>query len=284
VTALAFGELWPLLLAAGLIGLVTGSFLNVVVHRLPRGLSLVSPPSACVLCGSHIRGWDNIPVLSWLLLRGRCRDCGDPISVRYPLVELGTGAAFILVAFWQLNGLGTPQPEGTAGIVVGLLTTAAFFWLAAASIALALIDVAVHRLPNMIVLPGIVVTGVLLGSAALLAGDPAAALRLLLGPLALGGTYLLLSLLRPGAMGGGDVKLAVLLGVCLAYLGWGPLIVGGFSAFLLGGLFGLGLILTGRASRTSGIPFGPWMLAGAWPAIFFGDAVWQFYLAAIGLS
>ncbi len=284
MTALSFGELWPLLLAAALIGLVTGSFLNVVVYRLPRGLSLVSPPSACVHCGRRIRGWDNIPVLSWLLLRGRCRDCGDPISVRYPLVELGTGVAFILVTFWQLNGPGTPQPEGAAGLVVVLLVTAAFLWLAAASIALALIDVAEHRLPNSIVLPGIVVTGVLLGSAALVAGDAAAALRLLLGPLALGGIYLVLSLVRPGGMGGGDVKLAVLIGVCLAYLGWGPLITGGFAAFLLGGTFGLGLILTGRASRSSGIPFGPWMLAGAWPAIFFGDTVWQFYLDAIGLS
>jgi leader peptidase (prepilin peptidase)/N-methyltransferase len=282
MTAMTFGELWPLLLAAGLLGLVAGSFLNVVVYRVPRGRSLVSPPSACVHCGEPVRWHDNLPVLSWLLLRGRCRDCARPISVRYPLVELGTGAAFMLVALWQLHGVGAP---GSAGVTAAVLVaTAAFLWLAAVSIALALIDLDVHRLPNSIVLPGIVVTVVLLGTAALLAGDTAAALRLVLAPAALGGSYLLLSLLRPGGLGGGDVKLAVLLGVCLGYLGWGPLIVGGFLAFLLGGLFGLGLVLTGRASRSSGIPFGPWMLAGAWLALFFGDTVWQSYLTLIGLG
>ena len=280
MTALTFGQLWPLALAAGVAGLVTGSFLNVVIYRLPLGLSLVSPPSACVSCRVPIRPRDNIPVLSWLLLHGRCRSCAAPIAARYPLVELGTGAAFVVVILWRSNG----ATDTAAGLAALLLTTAAFLGLAALSIALTLIDLAVHRLPNSIVLPGILFSALLLGLAALLTGDAAAGWRLLLGPLALGGVYLLLAALRPGGMGGGDVKLAVLLGLFLGFQGWGVLITGGFSAFLLGGLFGLVLVVSGRASRSSGIAFGPWMLAGAWLGIFVGDAAWQHYLTLLGLA
>ncbi|MEI8083369.1 MAG: prepilin peptidase, partial [Actinomycetes bacterium] len=138
----------PLLVVFGLVfGLVIGSFLNVVIHRVPLGLSIVSPGSACPNCGHEVRGYDNIPVVSWLVLRGRCRDCGHPISVRYPLVEAGTGVAFAVAA----GVLGATVTEGLVAWVV-------FSWVVLSfAIALAAIDIDVHRLPNSLTLPFLVV-------------------------------------------------------------------------------------------------------------------------------
>src|SRR6478752_7715383 len=134
-------------------GLLIGSFLNVVVYRLPAGRSIVSPPSACGSCGTEIKPYDNIPVVSWLALRGRCRTCRSAISVRYPLVEAATAGAFALVAWWFWAGPQAPAAGGTQALVAGLLTLMAFLYLTAITIALALIDLDTHRLPNAIVLP-----------------------------------------------------------------------------------------------------------------------------------
>src|SRR4051812_8246654 len=138
----------------GVLGLVIGSFLNVVIWRVPRGESIVSPPSACPGCGHPIRRRDNVPVLSWLLLRGRCRDCAQPISARYPLVEAGTGLLFTAVAV--LVGFDSPD----------VWAMPAFLYLAAISVALTLIDLDTRTLPNAIVLPSYVVALVLLTVAA----------------------------------------------------------------------------------------------------------------------
>ena len=266
----------------GSLGLFIGSFLNVVIYRVPVGLSIVSPPSACPRCGARIRTYDNIPVVSWLMLRGKCRSCQTPISTRYPMVELATGLAFAGVALWVRIG-GVSTGSGTI-IAAGVLELIAFLYLAAVSIALSLIDLDVRRLPNSIVLPSYVVGIALLGTASILNGDYTALLRAGVGLVALWFAYLILALAYSGGMGFGDVKLAGVLGLFLGYLGWGELIVGGFAAFLLGGIYGLGLLLTKRASRKSGIPFGPWMLGGAWVGIFFGDQLWGGYLSLLGVS
>jgi leader peptidase (prepilin peptidase)/N-methyltransferase len=269
-------------LLAAVLGLAVGSFLNVVVHRVPNGLSVVAPASACPACGHAIRPRDNVPVVSWLLLRGRCRDCAAPISARYPLVELATAALFAVVAGVTVRGLGAvPDGRAAATTVVALV---ALLYLMAISIALALIDAEVHRLPNAIVLRAYPVLGALLVTSSALSGDWVALGRAGIGLAVLGGAYLLLALAVPGGMGLGDVKLAGVLGMVLAYLGWGPLTVGAFGAFVLGGTFAIGLLVSGRARRGSGVPFGPWMLGGAWLGVFAGQPLLDGYLRIIGLA
>ena len=147
-----------------------------------------------------------------------------------------------------------------------------------------MIDLDTHTLPNRIVLPAYLVAAVLLTAAAALTGSPERLLTALAGAAALFGLYLILALAYPGGMGLGDVKLAGVLGMYLGWLGWAPLVVGAFSAFLLGGLFSLVLVVTRRANRKSGIPFGPWMLAGAWLGIFGGDTIATWYLSLFGLA
>jgi leader peptidase (prepilin peptidase) / N-methyltransferase len=251
-----------LVLACALLGVLVGSFLNVVVWRVPRGESVAHPPSACPSCGHSIRPRDNVPVLSWLLLRGRCRDCGTRISARYPLVELATAVLFGLTA-WRL-GLVWELP--------------AYLYLAAIAVALTLIDLDVRRLPNAIVLPSYVVGAALLLLPAVAAGEWDAYLRALLGALALFALYFALAFAYPAGMGFGDVKLAGVLGLYLGWLGWGELAVGAFLGFLLGGAWGVALLVARRASRKSAIPFGPFMLGGALVAVFVGGSVSQAYV------
>lgn len=274
------------LAVAGLFGALFGSFLNVVAYRVPLRQSVVSPPSACPRCGAAIRGYDNIPVVSWLVLRGRCRDCAEPISYRYPLVELGTAAFFVVVAaWWVANGGARGWAAGDIRMLTAhLLELVAFLYLSAVSVALALIDIDTHTLPNRLVLPTCMVGVVFLGGAALLAGDPAILFRAALGLVALWLGYLALALAYPGGMGLGDVKLAGVLGLFLGYLGWPQLIVGTFAAFLLGGIFAIGLLIARRVKRGGGIPFGPWMLAGAWVGIIVGAPIASGYLSLVGLK
>ena len=253
---------WVLGASAAVLGLVIGSFLNVVVWRVPRGESVAAPPSACPQCGRRIRPRDNVPVLSWLFLRGWCRDCGAHISARYPLVEAGTAALFVLVTL--RIGL---QPE-----------LAAYLYLAAVAVALALIDLDTHRLPNAIVLPSYPVLTVLLTAASWADGDWEALARAGLGGAALWLIYFLMVVAYPAGMGFGDVKLAGILGGALAWLGWGSLAIGAFAAFVLGGVFAIGLLVTGKATRKSGIPFGPWMLVGAAVGVAVGETWWATYL------
>lgn len=270
-----------LFIFAGILGLAIGSFLNVVIYRVPAGRSIVVPASACPTCGSSIRTYDNVPVLSWLVLRGKCRDCAAPISVRYPLVELGTGLFFVTVA-----GLFAPTilaAPDTRSIVSGLLVLVAFLFLAAVSVALALIDIDVHKLPNTIVLPAYAVGAVLLSSASIVSGEYSVLLRAGIAMAALFLAYFLMAFLYPAGMGLGDVKLAGVLGLYLGWVGWGAVIVGALGAFILGGVYAFVLILGKRANRKSGIPFGPWMLVGAWLGIGIGNEAFAGYLSIFGL-
>jgi leader peptidase (prepilin peptidase)/N-methyltransferase len=261
------------------VGLAIGSFLNVVVWRVPRGESVVSPPSACPACGTPISARDNVPVLGWLLLRGRARCCGAPISVRYPLVEGFTGLAFAGVAWWLGPSWALP----------------AWLYLAAISIALTLIDIDHHRLPNAITYPSYVVGAVLLTLGSLLDGaSPAGGggsqlLRTAIGALALLAFYGLVwfaaaVIYSKPAFGLGDVKLAGILGGYLAWLGWGELIVGAFAGFVFGALGGILLILFGGGGLKSRIPFGPYMIAGAWAAALVGGTLSDWYLGVLGVS
>ena len=246
---------------AALFGLLIGSFLNVVIARVPAGESIVSPGSRCGACGTPILPRDNIPVVSWLLLKRRCRACQAPISARYPAVELLTAGLFAAVA--ARFGWAAELP--------------AYLYLTSIGVALAFIDLDVRRLPDAIVLPSYPVMGVLLTIAAAATGDWDDLLRAALGGLILGGFYFALVFAYPAGMGFGDVKLSGVLGMALGYLGWAELGVGAFLGFLYGGVIGVVLLAVGKAGRKSAIPFGPFMLLGALTAVLFGGGIADAY-------
>jgi leader peptidase (prepilin peptidase)/N-methyltransferase len=258
-----------LLLVVGLLGLAIGSFLNVVIYRVPRGESIVRPPSHCPSCGALIKPWHDVPVLGWLILRGRCAGCGAPINVRYPLVELGTGALFVLVT-WRLDQL------DQRAIVP------AWLYFTAVGIALAAIDLETRRLPTPIILPSYAVLAALLGLAALVQPDGWALLRAALGALALFAFFFALVFIYPAGMGFGDVRLAGLLGAVLGYLGWATWAIGAFAGFLLGALVGVALLAARRAGRKTAVPFGPSMIAGALLALFVAEPFAHWYAGLMG--
>lgn len=264
----------------GLLGLVIGSFLNVVVFRVPAGVSLTRA-SQCPACDAPVRPWQNVPVVSWLALRGRCASCGERISARYPLVELATGLAFVAVILTLLDTDAFGAAETMRQPVAFVLIALAFLYLASISVALVLIDIDTHRLPNAIVLPSYPVILVLLGAACVFGAPWESLLRAAIAGVVLYAFYFILRVVRPDGMGGGDVKLAGVLGIALGWIGWGALVVGAFAAFVLGGLFGIVLMLVRRAGRKTAIPFGPWMITGAWVGIVAGEQLAQWYLGAL---
>lgn len=243
---------------AGVLGAVFGSFLNVVAHRLPRRESLLAPGSHCVSCQAPIRPYDNIPVLSWLLLRGRCRRCGARISVRYPLIEALTACLCVAVVL----------SKGTlAGVVLGLVLV--LLLVPAASI-----DLEHRRIPNAITVPGILLA-IVLGTALDPAGEPA---RLIAG-LAAGGAFLLVVLIAPRGMGMGDVKLTLMIGLFL-----GASVVPALLIALLAGAL-VGALVIARvgvsAGRKTAVPFGPFLALGAVAALFAGPSVIHWYSTAV---
>ena len=245
-----------------LLGLIAGSFMNVVAYRVPIGQSVVRPRSACTACGTQISGRDNIPVLSWFLLRGKCRSCGERISFRYPLVEAATAGLFASVPF----------------VIGASWTIPAYWWLVAVSVVLVLTDLDHKRIPNRILFPGIVVGTVLLAIGSAADGELWSFGRALGGGAAYFGGLLVIALLARGGFGYGDVKLAFLLGEFLAYQTWGLLAAGAMLAILTGGVVALGLIVARRASRKDAIPFGPSMVAGAFAALVIGQNVVDWYV------
>lgn len=277
-----------LLAFAGLYGLIIGSFLNVVAYRVPAGISLLRE-SRCPTCDAPVRWWQNVPVVSWIALRGQCAHCGSPIGARYPIVEALTGVAFVGVAGWALRR----SPSGSAPAAwatdpVFWIVLLAFLAFAAVSIVLTIIDLDTKRLPNVIVLPSIAVGIVLLAAAAAVGAATGSEigwgslLRALTGAAILFAFYFAVRLISPRGMGGGDVKLAALVGLFLGWSGWAALAVGAFAAFVLGGVFGLALMLFRRAGRKTAIPFGPWMIAGAWLGILLGESIGNWYIGILG--
>lgn len=256
-------------LPAGLFGLAVGSFLNVVIYRVPAGESVVRPASRCPSCGSAIRNRHNVPVLGWLVLRGRCYDCRTPISARYPIIELVTGVLFAAITLRILH-LHTPA------------ALPAYLYFAALGVALAVIDIDHRRLPNELVMPSWAVLAGLLAIASAASGDWGALSRAGIGAAGLFAAYFLLAFIYPAGMGFGDVKLSFLLGGVLAYLSWATFGVGAFGGFLLGSIGGIVLMAAGRGGRKTAIPFGPYMIAGALAAIFLAQPIADAYLGLLG--
>lgn len=251
-----------LVAVCAVLGLAVGSFLNVVVWRVPQRESVVTPGSHCPACDEPIRAHENIPVVSWLVLRGRCRACGNRISLRYPLVELGTAALWALLALRVGASWALPS----------------YLVLGAALLALALIDLDTFLLPNAIVYPLAVALVVLFGVGALGDGDGGAWVRAVLGGLAAFGFFLVVHLVSPRGMGFGDVKLSFCLGVALGWLSWGHVFLGIFLGFLIGATTGLVLIATGKRGRRDHVPFGPFLAAGALTAVLVGQPILDLYL------
>lgn len=247
--------------SAFILGTLLGSFTNVVIYRLPRHESLVLPRSRCPHCGSLIRAWDNIPIISFLLLGGRCRSCRRQISWRYPLVELVAGIMVLLIWIHVSSSSATDEGvmvalEFLGDVAFGLMMLAIFF-----------IDLEHRIIPNAISYPGLVL-GLLLAIPQGRLLDAAAS------AIGAGGMFLLIAVLSRGGMGGGDVKLAALMG---AFLGWPTIAVALMLAFLLGACAGLLMLVLRRGTRRTAIPFGPAMAVGAVVALFAGTSLLQWY-------
>lgn len=246
-----------------LLGLAVGSFDNVAIYRIPEGISLWAPRSFCPNCHARIAWYDNIPLMSYAFLRARCRDCGQPISLRYPLVELASGLLFLAV-FARLGF------EWQVELIPHL-------FLVTVLIIVSAIDLRLQIIPNRVMYPAIPLGLAAMGAVALARGDVGIFLRGLAG-LAIGGVPLaLLALLLPRGMGMGDAKLAAFTGIFLGY----HQLVAFFFAFLTGSLVGMGMILAGRKGRKSRIPFGPFLALGALVALFWGQAVADLYIGLL---
>ena len=246
------------LVAAGAFGAIIGSFLNVCIHRLPLGASIVWPSSACPHCKRELSWYENIPVLSWLVLRARCRTCQGPISIRYPFVEALTSALF--VAAWWYYG---PGPLLASRLVFGC-----------ALIVLFAIDLEHHLLPNVITLPGIAI-----GFAFSLFTEPGWQSSLI-GILAGGGMLYLIAVAyfwirHEEGLGMGDPKMLAMIG---AFLGWKLTLVTLMLGSLSGSMIGLGLIAAGRGTMKYALPFGCFLAVGAAAAATIGPPLLEWYL------
>jgi leader peptidase (prepilin peptidase) / N-methyltransferase len=235
-------------------GLVVGSFVNVVAHRLPLGQSIVRPRSRCPHCGETIAAYDNVPVVSWLVLRGRCRHCGEPISPRYPLTELAGG---LLFAGTYLRFPDDPELWLGLALVTMLLTVT-------------VTDLEHRIIPNRVLLPGAVA-----GVAIVAAIDPSDLGESAIAAAAAGGFLLLVVLAYPRGMGMGDVKLAAVMGI---YLGRAiaPAMLVGFAA---GAIVGVAIMVRrGASARKQAVPFGPFLALGGLVGLYAGDQIVDWYL------
>lgn len=245
-------------------GATIGSFISVVAHRLPRGEGFVTGRSRCPQCGAQIAAYDNVPVVSWLLLRGRCRACGEPIPLRYPLVELGTGLAFAatVLVHAELDG-GLASGPGAAGLAAGLV-------LVSVLAAITLVDLDLRLIPNRILLAGAVI-----GVPLLVLAEPDSILERAIALAAAGGGLMLVALAYPRGMGMGDVKLAALMGLYLGRAVAPGLLIG----FFAGAVVGVALIIRhGSEARKRAVPFGPFLALGGLIALLVGDEIADWYV------
>jgi leader peptidase (prepilin peptidase)/N-methyltransferase len=251
------------LIAAGcaLFGLLIGSFLNVVIWRVPRKESIVAPPSHCPGCDNPIAPRDNVPVLSWLVLRGRCRHCHTRISVRYPLIELACAALFAAIGARFANSWALP----------------AFLIFGAGLLAISVIDLEHYIIPNRIVYPLGFIALPLLALGAGLEGHWWWFVRGLIGAACAFAALFTIHFVSPRGMGFGDVRLSFLLGLYLGFLGAADVMFGLFLGFLYGAVIGLVLMASGKRGRRQHIPFGPFLAAGAITIVLVGGPIIDWY-------
>lgn len=232
------------------------------MYRLPRGLSIVSPRSSCPHCGKELAWYDNIPLISYIALGGRCRYCRERIRLRYPLIE------FAVALLWFLLTI-------RLGVVAEL---PAFLAMAAALVMLSAIDLEHRRLPNKILGPASVIALILLAVAAFAGDDWSRFLNSLIGAVAYGLPLFLIVIIVPKGMGEGDIKLAAYLGLHLGWIGLAHVAVGAILGFFTGSIAGVALIAAGKKGRKDPIAFGPFMALGAILAVFLGDPIVSIWL------
>ena len=253
------GDAWIRAIVALPFGLGVGSFMTVAVYRLPRGESVIRPRSRCPSCGSEVGARDNIPVLSWLLLRGSCRQCGERISVEYPLVELATAGLVVLAAIRYPNPWRAVLVGGLLALMPGI----------------AVIDLRHRIIPNRLMYPSLLLFPVLILLARLI-GEAADPVRAGIGFLLYGGILFVVAAVS-GGMGMGDVKLAALIGLVLGSLGLRFVGVAAGAAIAFGGIGGLVALAMGKGRKTA-IPFGPYLAAGAVVAGLWGETIASWYI------
>ena len=251
------------LLVLGLVplGLVVGSFLNVVVHRVPEKQSVVRPRSRCPRCGTILKPWENVAVVSWFLLRGRCRSCQGAISIRYPLLEVATAALFVPAAL----RLGA-DPALPAFLVVF-----------AALLAISAVDLERFIVPNRILYPALFLAAPLLVVAAALDDEWSSLVGSLVGRALAWVLLFAIHMASPKGMGFGDVRLAGLVGMLLGWLSIGHVLLGLFLAFLAAAVVGVGLMVAGVRGRKDRVPFGPFLALGAIASVFVGGPMLAWY-------
>ncbi len=245
-------------------GLLIGSFLNVVIYRLPRKESIVHPPSACPSCSRQLTARDLVPVLSWVVLRGRCRSCSNKISARYPLIETLTAVLFALVA----------------AKFEAVLPLTAFLALVAGSVALSAIDFDTKTLPTRLVYATGAVGAVLLASSAIRQSDMSPLVRAAISAAVVGAIFFATWWFVPHGFGFGDVRFGTVLAMFLGWLGYGYVFVGMITAFLTGALVGVALLASGRAGRKTALPFGPFLAFGTLFAVLAGTPIVDWWLPA----
>lgn len=237
-----------------ILGLFIGSFLNVCVWRIPRKESIVTPPSHCPHCGKRLQPWDLIPVISYLLCAGKCRYCGQRISLQYLVMEVLTGLLFLLT-YWQFG-------VGGEGYLMLL-------WVSAL-IVISGIDAKHRIIPDVITIPGMIV-----GLVAAIFSVHISLLDAVYGLLVGGGLFFLIAVITRGGMGGGDLKLMAFIG---SFLGFKYALLTIFFGSAIGSIFGLTLILTKKAGLKSAIPYGPFLAAGGFIAALYGNEIIQWYV------
>jgi len=242
-------------------GLVIGSFLNVCIYRVPRELSIIRPASSCPNCKTPIKPWDNIPVVSYLILAGKCRKCGEKISFRYPAVEMLNGLMYSAVFYHFGPGWHLPL----------------LFALVSSMIVITFIDLDFQIIPDVITLPGMIIG---LAASHFIMPDPFATYSLLgfvnsvIGLLSGGITFYLIAILSRGGMGGGDVKMMAMVG---SFMGWKGVFLTTLVGSLTGSLIGIALMVFKGKGRKTKIPFGPFLALGSIVALFFGRLIVDWY-------
>jgi leader peptidase (prepilin peptidase)/N-methyltransferase len=258
---------WAVAVAAVAFGAVLGSFATVLIVRIPAGHDFIRGRSACTGCNAEIHWYDNIPVVSWLVLRGKCRQCSARISWMYPAVEVAVASLFLGIY-----------------LIYGLSWTAAVLaFIAVVSVALFVIDLKHKRLPHTLVLPSYAIVLALM-IVAWLVGERATWWSALVGLCAMGGFYGVLWFIYPRGMGFGDVTTAGLLGMVAGFISLESLAVAAIAGPLVGGLVVAVLLVMRRVAKGTAIPYGPALITGAWLGLLWGEHIAHLYLRALGVA
>lgn len=258
-----------LIILASIYGLLFGSFANAVAYRVPHNETLMTR-SHCPKCDAKITAWQNIPIISWIFLRGKCANCKEPISIQYPLIELLTAVIFGIIG-WKVSTLDLP-------LFSNILTLIALCYFAFIGVVLSIIDQKTMKLPTKLIYPTLIVVFVLLGVSSLVQGDYSSIVHMCLGSVASSLFYGILWFVFPKGMGFGDVRLSLLTGAVLGWFSIGHAVLGIFLPFIVLSIVTLPLMIAGVVKRKTKLPLGPWIIASAVLTIACGDFIIGWYI------